>query len=78
MNFEVIVQLKAEVLDPEGRAIHESLCRQGFASLKQVQVTKRYVLRIDQTDVDAAGTAGRIARDYLANPVAETFQIRKI
>jgi phosphoribosylformylglycinamidine synthase len=78
MNFEVIVQLKKEVLDPEGRAIQETLDRLGFRALKGVSVSKRYVLDLDDGDGQAAGRAETIAREYLANPVSETFTVRKL
>ena len=76
MTYEVLVQLKQEVLDPEGRAIQESLGRLGFRALRGVTVSKRYVLDLD--DHDGHATAEKIAREYLANPVSETFEIRKL
>ena len=78
MTYEVIVQLKKEVLDPEGRAIQESLGRLGFRALKGVTVSKRYVLDVEGSEADAMKMAEGIAREYLANPVSETFQIRKL
>lgn len=78
MNYEVIVQLKKEVLDPEGRAIQETLGRLGFCGLKGVTVAKRYVLEFDDAAADAEKRVEEIAREYLANPVAETFQIRRL
>ena len=78
MNFEVIVQLKKEVLDPEGRAIQETLDRLGFRALKGVAVSKRYVLDLEDADGQAGSHAETIAREYLANPVSETFTVRKL
>ena len=78
MNFEVIVQLKKEVLDPEGRAIQESLGRLGFRALTGAKVSKRYVLTIDEPAAKAAATIDQIAKEYLANPVSETYEIREI
>ena len=78
MNYEVIVQLKKEVLDPEGRAIKESLGRLGLGSLRDVQVSKRFVIEIDDNDKDPDGTADHIAKEFLANPVSQTYQIRKL
>ena len=77
-DYEVIVRLKPEVLDPEARAIQETLTRIGFAGVKGLQVSKRYVLSIEDHGANAAGHAEQIAREYLANPVSETFQIRKL
>ncbi len=78
MTYEVIVQLKQEVLDPEGRAIQESLGRLGFRALRGVTVSKRYLLELEDQDGQGKDAAEKIAREYLANPVSETFQIRKL
>lgn len=78
ISFEIIVQLKREVLDPEGRAIQETLGRLGFDALKGVTVAKRYVVDIDGSSTTAQGLAEQIAREYLANPVSETYQIRQL
>ena len=78
MNFEVIVQLKKEVLDPEGRAIQETLTRLGENAVKGVTVSKRYVLEIEGSFQNAEELAGRVAKEYLANPVSETYLVRKL
>jgi phosphoribosylformylglycinamidine synthase len=74
--YEVIVELKPEVLDAEGRAIAESLQRLGHKNLCTVKVSKRFVIEMaDSADPKAAE---EIARQYLANPVSETFVVRKM
>jgi phosphoribosylformylglycinamidine synthase subunit PurS len=78
MNYEVIVELKEEVLDTQGRAIQQALGRLGHKDLKSVKVTKRFVIAIDGHEKDAEALATQIAREHLANPVAETFQVRKL
>jgi phosphoribosylformylglycinamidine synthase PurS subunit len=78
MNFEVIVKLKKEVLDPEGRAIQETLTRLGEKSVKAVTVSKRYVLEIEGSPQSAEELVGRVAKEYLANPVSETYEVRKL
>ena len=76
-KYEIIVQLKKEVLDPEGRAIQETLARLGFRALKAVEVSKRYVVELAATEDAPQAAAERIAREFLANPVSETFQVRR-
>lgn len=75
-HFEVTVQLKPEVLDPEGRAIRETLDRVGVSGVEDVTVAKRYVLKL-QSD-NGKVLAEKIASEYLANPVSETFVVREL
>lgn len=76
MTYEITVQLKPEVLDPEGRAIQETLKRLGLSRLRDVKVSKRFVIDVDGDNTDEM--AEKIAAEYLANPVSETFEIKKI
>ncbi len=77
-EFEVVVRLKPEVLDPEARAIQETLTRIGYEGVKAVQVSKRYILTVDDQSGQGASLAEAVAREFLANPVSETFQVRKL
>jgi phosphoribosylformylglycinamidine synthase PurS subunit len=78
MKYEVLVQLKGEVLDPEGRAIQETLKSQGFHSVASVQVAKRYVLDIPGDADQSEKIATEISQKYLANPVAQTFSVKRL
>ncbi len=79
MQFEVIVALKREVLDTEGRAIQSSLSRLGHSDLTGVSVSKRFLLEIDlPSEGEAIKKAEMLASEYLANPVSETFTVRKL
>lgn len=79
MKFEVVVQLKPEVLDPEARAITETLQKQGFKEVKKVEVAKKYLLDIEaSSEVHALSKVEHIAEEYLANPVSESYQVKKL
>ena len=52
MKYEVVVQLKKEILDPEGRAINSSLGQEGFSGLTGVRVSKRFVLNFKEEEQD--------------------------
>jgi len=79
MNFEVTVQLKPEVLDPEARAITETLQRQGINEVKKILVAKKYLLDIEASNEAVAfAKAEKIAQEYLANPVSESYQVKKL
>ena len=80
MKFEVVVQLKKEVLDPEGRAIQETLGRLGFNHLKEVETSKRFVLTLEDATPaeEAVKMVEKVAHEYLANPVSQSFTINKL
>ena len=82
MEYEVLVQLKGEVLDPEGRAIQETLKSQGIHGVAGVQVSKRYVVSFDTNQAKNTKDADEAVRDiaarYLANPVAQTFTVKRL
>ncbi len=76
MEFEVIVELKPEVLDAPGRAITESIRELGRRELQAVRVTKRFVLSLEGDDSSSLlHKAESLAREFLANPVSETFKV---
>lgn len=78
MKYEVVVRLKPEVLDPEGRAIHETLTRLGHENVKDVNVSKRFEIEVDDAATDPEELVRRVADEYLANPVSQTYDIRKL
>jgi phosphoribosylformylglycinamidine synthase PurS subunit len=78
MEYEVLVQLKAEVLDPEGRAIHETLKTHGISAINSVTVAKRYVVSIAHETPAPESIVHDVASRYLANPVSETFTIKRL
>lgn len=78
MKYEVIVELKEEVLDTQGRAIQQTLHRLGHAQLESVKVSKRFVLEIAGEEAKALSLAQSLAAEHLANTVSETFSVRKL
>lgn len=68
----VDVMPKAELLDPQGKAVAGALRRQGHTSFTQVRVGKRFELTVDgPADAAALDAARAIAEDFLANTVIE-------
>ena len=78
MDFEVLVQLKGEVLDPEGRAIEETLRAQGIDDVAGVFVAKRYVVSFANDTKNPDKLIQEIAASYLANPVSQTFKVKRL
>jgi phosphoribosylformylglycinamidine synthase len=76
--YEVVVELKEEVLDTQGRAIQQTLARLGATQLKAVKVSKRFLLDLDGDEASNLELVQKLAAEHLANPVSETFQCRKL
>ncbi|WP_105567190.1 phosphoribosylformylglycinamidine synthase subunit PurS [Microbacterium halophytorum] len=68
----VDVMPKAELLDPQGKAVTGSLARLGHGSFQNVRIGKRVELTVDGpvTD-DVLAEAKKIAEDVLSNQVIE-------
>lgn len=75
MRVRVFVTLKEGVLDPQGKAVENSLHSLGFTSVSEVRMGKYLELRVD---ADGAADAERQARGMceklLANPVIEDYR----
>jgi phosphoribosylformylglycinamidine synthase len=77
MRARVFVSLKKTVLDPQGQTIRAALNGHGHPSILDVRQGKTFDIEL------AAGTGAeaaraeieQIARDVLANPVIEEYQI---
>lgn len=68
----VEVMPKAELLDPQGKAVAGALHRLGSTAFSGVRVGKRFELHIDGPVTDAAlADAREIAESLLANLVIE-------
>ena len=78
MKFKVDVRLKPEVLDPEGRAILNSLKNLGHHTIQKVESFKSFILEIDSSESDPQAKAEEIAASVLANPVSHQFTVQKL
>ena len=76
MKVKVIVTLKSGVLDPQGKAIQQTLNGMGFANVKDVRQGKYFDIDINENDEQKARlTAEEICKKLLANQVIEDFKI---
>ncbi len=71
----VSVGLKAEVLDPQGKAVRTALGSLGFRAVRDVRVGKHFWLTLDGGLSRAAAEreVARLSGKVLVNPVIETF-----
>ena len=76
MKLKVVVTLKSGVLDPQGKAIQQTLNGMGFANVKDVRQGKYFDIDIDESDEQKAKqSAEEICKKLLANQVIEDFKI---
>ncbi|GAA1702852.1 phosphoribosylformylglycinamidine synthase subunit PurS [Dietzia cercidiphylli] len=72
----VEVMPKAEILDPQGQAIHRALGRLGHAGVTDVRQGKRFELEVAD-DVSEAELE-EIASSLLANTVIEDWKVVRV
>ncbi|MDD4309010.1 MAG: phosphoribosylformylglycinamidine synthase subunit PurS [Candidatus Cloacimonetes bacterium] len=71
---KIFVQLKASVLDPQGKAVTNSLHNLGFADVAETRISKYIEISIDSADEAKAKTEiEQICDSLLANPNTETY-----
>ena len=75
MLVKVFVTLKEGVLDPQGKAVENSLHSLGFGAVREVRVGKYLELSLDVAETeDAEQQARRMCEQLLANPVIEDYR----
>lgn len=80
MKALVHVTLKPSVLDPQGKAIHNSIESLGYKDISDIRQGKFFEITLDETaDVESTRVEiARIAKDVLANPVIEDYRVEII
>ena len=67
----VDVMPKAELLDPQGKAVSGALSRLGIEGFSNVRIGKRFELTVETADDATLAAARRIADEILSNSVIE-------
>ncbi|MWV48428.1 phosphoribosylformylglycinamidine synthase subunit PurS [Rathayibacter sp. VKM Ac-2803] len=67
----VEVMPKAELLDPQGKAVAGALSRLGHSAVTGVRVGKRFEITVDEVTDEVRATVEAIADDMLSNSVIE-------
>ena len=76
MKVKVIVTLKNGVLDPQGKAIQQTLNGMGFLDVKDVRQGKYFDVEINETDEGKAKLKiDDMCKKLLANLVIEDYKI---
>ena len=76
MKVKVIVTLKDGVLDPQGKAIQQTLNGMSYSEVKEVRQGKYFDIEIDEKDeIKAKSKVEEMCKKLLANLVIEDFKI---
>jgi phosphoribosylformylglycinamidine synthase PurS subunit len=76
VKARVTVYPRAEVLDPQGKAICQALARVGFEGVEDVRAGKSFEIRLAATDRgEAEALLGRMCETLLANTVIEDYSV---
>jgi phosphoribosylformylglycinamidine synthase PurS subunit len=77
MKARVYVSMKPTVLDPQGQTIRSALVGLGHTSIAAVRQGKFFEIVVEpgKDPVAVRAELDQIARDVLANPVIEEYQV---
>ena len=76
MKVKVIITLKNGVLDPQGKAIQQTLNGMGFPDVEEIKQGKYFDIEINENDEKKAKTkVEEMCKKLLANLVIEDYKI---
>ena len=76
MKISVVITLKKDVLDPQGKVIHQTLDGMGFEGINEVRQGKYFEIDTNKSDKKKAeAKVEEMCKKLLANLVIEDFKI---
>ena len=79
MKFSVTVTLKKDVLDPQGKAVQNTLVNMGMKNLKNIRQGKHFEIEVDENDqLIAEKKIDEMCKKLLVNLIIEDYKITKI
>ena len=76
MKISAIITLKKDVLDPQGKVIHQTLDGMGFNDVNEVRQGKYFEIDIKENDPNKAkDIIEEMCKKLLANLVIEDYKI---
>ena len=76
MKIKVIVTLKKGVLDPQGKAIQQTLNGMNFKNINEVRQGKYFDIEVSETDENKAKSqVDEMCKKLLTNLVIEDYKI---
>ena len=76
MKISVVITLKKDVLDPQGKVIHQTLDGMGFNNVNEVRQGKYFEIDTKEDDLKKAkDKVEEMCKKLLANLVIENYKI---
>tara|TARA_B100001027_G_scaffold10129_1_gene6287 strand:+ start:16 stop:258 length:243 start_codon:yes stop_codon:yes gene_type:complete len=76
MKVSAIITLKKDVLDPQGKVIHQALDGMGFENISEIRQGKYFEIDVNENDPNKAkAVVEDMCEKLLANLVIENFKI---
>ena len=76
MKISVIITFKKDVLDPQGKVIHQTLDGMGFNDINEVRQGKYFEINSEENDPKKAkAKVEEMCKKLLANLVIENYKI---
>ena len=76
MKISIIITLKKDVLDPQGKVIHQTLGSMGYENIKEIRQGKYLEIDIQENDQKKAEEkVEEMCKKLLANLVIENYKI---
>ena len=76
MIVSAIITLKKDVLDPQGKVIHQTLDGMGFKDVNEIRQGKYFEIDVNEKDpTKAKGIVEDMCKKLLANLVIENYKI---
>ena len=78
MKVSAIITLKKDVLDPQGKVIHQALDGMGFENISEVRQGKYFEIDVNENDPNKAkAVVEDMCKKLLANLVSKTLKLLK-
>ena len=76
MKISAIITLKKDVLDPQGKVIHQALDGMGYKNIEEVRQGKYFEIDVKENDPNKAKEiVEEMCKKLLANLVIENYKI---
>ena len=76
MKISVIVSLKKDVLDPQGKVVNQTLNNMGYKNINSVRQGKQFEIELNETNKEKAQVlAEEISKKLLTNMIIEDYKI---